>query len=296
MESRRRRHGLERSRGAAQGRGPCRPVARCRQAPPGSCRVLPARPRTSPGHATRHQPRPQEHRPEVASQRRNDLRRRPHHRCPLPSHLSSSLSLPSKHRRNAIRSAPNHRCQCVDVADRRNANRGQHALPMQHVQQGGREVLLRKTCRKRIRPKPDIRDIIGRWGQGCARRLRDGCLSQRAQHAGTADVSSRGSFPSASPGSSVPVRGKLQCSSSIRRSRLRHATRCSSRPVASLDAGLKAGLHGLPGLARVDKKPRTEVRGHRVIGPSRNCMARWTAFKPESPSSRRGLLWTRKHP
>ena len=197
MESRRRRRGPERSRGAAQGRGRCRPVARCRQVPPGSCRVLPARPRMSPGHATQHRPRPraQEHRPEVASQRRNDLRRRPHHQCPLPSHSSSSPSLPSKHRRNAIRSAPNQRCQCVDVADRRNASRGQHVQPMQHVQQGSRAGLLRKTCRKRIRPKPDIRDIIGRWGEGCARRLRDGCLSQRAQHAGTADVSSRGSFP-----------------------------------------------------------------------------------------------------
>jgi hypothetical protein len=85
-------------------------------------------------------------------------------------------------------------------------------------------------------------------------------------------------------------------SSSIRRSRLRHSTRCSSRPVASLDEGFKSGLHGLPGLSPVDKKPRTEVRGHRVIGPSRNCMARWTAFKPQSPGSRRGLLWNRKHP
>jgi len=43
-------------------------------------------------------------------------------------------------------------------------------------------------------------------------------------------------------------------SSSIRRSRLRQTTRCSSRPVASLDEAI------------VDKKPRTEVRGHRVIG------------------------------
>ena len=39
---------------------------------------------------------------------------------------------------------------------------------MQHVQQGSRTGLLRKTCRKRIRPKPDIRDIIGRWGEGFA--------------------------------------------------------------------------------------------------------------------------------
>jgi hypothetical protein len=266
-------------------------VARCRQAPPGSCRVLPARPRTSPGHATRHQPRPQEHRPGLASQCRNDSRRRPQHRCPLPSHSFSSPSLPSKHRRNAIRSVPNQRCRCVDVADRHNASRS-HVQP---VRQGSRAFSLRKTGRKRIGPKPDIRDIIGRWGEGCARRFRDGCLSQRAQHAGTADVSSRGSFPSASLGSSVPVRGKLQCSSSIRRSRLRHSTRCSSRPVASLDEGFKGGLHGLPGLSPVDKKPRTEVRGHRVIGPSRNCMARWTAFKPQSPGSRRGLLWNRKH-
>ncbi len=236
MESRRRRRGPERSRGAAQGRGPCRLVARCRQAPPGSCRVLPVRPRTSPGHATQHQPRPQVHRPGVASHRRNDLRRRPHHRCPLPSHSPSSPLLLSKHRRNAIRSAPNHRCRCVDVADRHTAI----CSHVQHLQQGSRAVSLRKTGRKRTGPKPDIRDIIGRWGEGCARRFRDGCCGQLAQHAGPADVSSRGSFPSASLGSSVPVRGKLQCSSSIRRSRLRHSTRCSSRPVASLDEGFQS--------------------------------------------------------
>ena len=150
-------------------------MARCRQAPPGSCRVLRARLRASPGRATQHRPRPrpQEHRPGGASQCRNDLRRRPHHRCPLPSHSSSSLSLPSKHRRNAIRSAPNRRCRCADVADRHNASRG-HVQRVQHPQQGSRAVSLRKTGWKRTRPKPDIRDIIGRWGEGCARRLRDG--------------------------------------------------------------------------------------------------------------------------
>ena len=94
-----------------------------------------------------------------------------------------------------------------------------------------------KTRPKRTGPKPDIRDIIGRWGEGSARRLRAGCCGRLAQCAGTADVSSRGSFPSASPSSSVPTWGKLQRSSSIRRSRLRHTTRCSSRPVASLVMG-----------------------------------------------------------
>ncbi len=32
-----------------------------------------------------------------------------------------------------------------------------------------------------------------------------------------------------------------------------------------------------------DKKPRTEVRGHRFVGRSRNCMARWMACKPGVP-------------
>ena len=33
----------------------------------------------------------------------------------------------------------------------------------------------------------------------------------------------------------------------------------------------------------MDKKPRAEVRGHRVVGRSRISMARWVVIKPGAP-------------
>jgi len=222
------RHGPERSRGAAQGRGPRRPAACCRRGVPGLCRGPPAQNRLRKSCRRDMRPRQRSSRPEVALRHRSDLRRRPlRRRCP-PSH-----SLPRLRPSSGIRSAPNRPCRRGKHA----SERGGPAIDTRVVfREGSRAVSPWKTGSERTGPKPDIRDIIGRWGQGCARRLRADCWDYSPNTPGR-QMSPRGDL-SLQPRSAV--RCSLGESSNARRASADpgFATRrCSSRSVASLVMG-----------------------------------------------------------